>query len=565
MARSRRSRRSLLLAVSLVAAVVLAMGLTVWITYRAVVEWQETALELAIRRAATAVDLLVTALTRDMSAVQISVLSDTRANEVHLASPDSIHLVASAFARYPYPEVFFAWHPSSTSVTFYGRSDRYPPWMSRQAPTPSPVTVVIHPAIGQQLMSRVARDAGIGRQYATFNISLAGTKYQIVALLSYHDAFREQLKGVFGFMVNLDWVRDHYFRDVTTQVARISGTDKSIELTIVDSSGRRIGDVDAHRQGPSVGLRQFAILFFDRRLVAVDWPQDLARESWAAQAVISRDPALLAANAGARRTLVITGTTVVVLALGVMLSVLAMRATTELAEMRAEFVSTVTHELKTPIAAIQAISQTFASGRGITPETSRKHGRLALNETKRLRRLVDNLLAYARITDVTEAYSFEPVALHELVARTLHDFTSQLEYSTFDVRVDVPSGLPRVKADHAALSFALSNLIDNAIRYSKERQHLSITARRNGPHVLLHVADRGIGISDEEMPHITRKFFRGRRVDAGGSGLGLAIADRIVADHGGALMFESVVGHGTTVTMQLPLAEESNEEARADR
>lgn len=564
MARPRWSRRSLLLTASVVVAVCLAMGLTVWITYRALVEWQQTARELATRRAVTAVDLLVTALARDMSAVQISVLSDTRAHELP-SSPDAIDLVSSAFARYPYPEAFFAWHASPPSVVFYSRSDRYPSWMASTAPTPSPVTVVTNPVIGQQLVSRVKRDADLGRQYATFNMTFGGSNYQIVAQLSYHDAFREHLKDVFGFMVNLDWVRDHYFRDVSTQVARISGADKSVALMIVDSKGRTIVNVDAGTQGPPVGRRQFAILFFDRRVVAVDWPPDLGRESWTAQAVISRDPALLAADAGARRTLVITATTVLVLALAVMLSAWAMRATTQLAEMRAEFVSTVTHELKTPIATIQAISETFATDRGITPEISRKHGRLALNETKRLRRLVDNLLAYARITDVTEAYYFQPLAVHALVTRTLRDFTSQLEYGNFEVHVDVPSDLPRIKGHQAALSFALGNLMDNAIRYSRERRQLSVKAHRNGNAVIIEVADKGIGIADDEMPNITRKFFRGRRVDLGGSGLGLAIVDRIVAGHNGVLRFESVIGQGTKVSIGLPLAEEGNDEARANR
>ncbi len=545
----------------LVAGVGISMALTVSISYRAVTEWQRTAAQLAERRAETSVDLLVSALNRDMSAVQLSLLSGPNPDEIAL-SLDSVDLVASTFARYPYPEVFFTWRNSSSSasVTFFSRTDRNPSWMPQQrASNPSPVTIGIQPSIARPLLERMQRDAALGYRYAIFNIDLESRQYQVVALLSYADPFREQLKAASGFMVDLAWVRRNYFRELTHQVEGIGRTDARVALMIVDAHGDVIVDAQPGVHGNPVGRRQFPLFFFDRRVVAANWPQDLDREAWTAQAFVSQDPTLIAANTGARRTLAIVSVTTLVLAIGIILTVHAVRRTAQLAEMQSTFVSTVTHELKAPLALLQVTSQTFATDRGITPEVTRKHGRLALHEVKRLRRLIDNLLAYARITDVTEVYTFEPLDTGELVDLTLRDFASQLEYGGFDVRVDVPADLPPVRADRSAMSLAFGNLIDNAIRYSRERRQLDIEASCNGKDfVVLHVSDKGVGISDDEIPNLTRRFFRGRRADLGGTGLGLAIVDRIVTDHGGTLAFKSTVGEGTTVTVELPLAKDSN-------
>jgi signal transduction histidine kinase len=423
---------------------------------------------------------------------------------------------------------------------------------------PSPVTVGRQPSVASPLLERIQRDASLGYRYTVFNISLEGRRYQVIGLLSYSDPFREHPKAAFGFMVDLEWARQNYFPELVRQVSGIGSKDARLALMILDAQGDVVVNARPGVTGEPVGRRQFPTFFFDRRIVAATRPQGLDRESWTVQAVVSQDPTLIAANTGARRTLAIVSVTTIVLALGILLTAHGIRKASQLAEMQSTFVSTVTHELKTPLALIQAVSQTFATERGITPEITRKHGRLALHEVKRLRRLIDNLLAYARITDVTEAYTFEPVDLSELVDATLHDFASQLEYSGFDVQVDIPADLPAVRADRPALGLALGNLVDNAMRYSRERRQLRIDATWHGStFVALNVSDEGTGIAADELPKLTKRFYRGRRAEVGGTGLGLAIVDRIVSDHRGILSFRSAVGEGTTVTIQLRAARES--------
>src|SRR4029078_5211268 len=143
------------------------------------------------------------------------------------------------------------------------------------------------------------------------------------------------------------------------------------------------------------------------------------------------------------------------------------------------------------------------------------------------------------------AYAFEPVALEAIVDRSIKEFAANLAEAHFEVQVDMPEGLPAVNADPTALNLMLNNLLDNAIRYSKERRTLAITGRAAGEMVTLEVTDQGAGISAEDLPWVTRKFWRGPDSHKGGSGLGLAIVDRIVTDHGRTLEIRRGVGAGT--------------------
>jgi len=168
---------------------------------------------------------------------------------------------------------------------------------------------------------------------------------------------------------------------------------------------------------------------------------------------------------------------------------------------------------------------------------------------------VDNLLAYARITDVAHAYAFEPVALETVVDRSVREFAPNLTQGDFDVQVDLPEKLPPVLGDSTALNLMLNNLLDNAIRYSKNSRHVTIAGRAHQQTVTLEVADKGVGIPPEEIERVTRKFWRGRSSPTSGSGLGLAIVDRIVTDHRGSMEIRSTVGVGTSVIITLPVAE----------
>jgi signal transduction histidine kinase len=242
------------------------------------------------------------------------------------------------------------------------------------------------------------------------------------------------------------------------------------------------------------------------------------------------------------------------LTLGLVLTVRAARASAELSELRSDFVSAVTHEIKTPIASIRAIGDTIVSGRASGPVLV-ECAHLVVREAKRLTRLVDNLLAYSRITDITEAYLFEPMDLAILLREVLDGFDRQLRDLQFSVSVHVASDVPLISGDRTALRLAFDNIVDNAIRYSADVRSLTVTATAADGQVIVDVTDRGVGIPAAELPLVMRRFVRGRGAIAGGSGLGLTIAQRIVSDHHGTLVVTSDVGQGTTVRIALPRAQ----------
>src|SRR6185436_17809591 len=170
--------------------------------------------------------------------------------------------------------------------------------------------------------------------------------------------------------------------------------------------------------------------------------------------------------------------------------------------------------------------------------------------------LVDNLLALSRITDVTELYMFEPLAVDGLVDATLQSFGHQLAEAGFETHVEIPADLPPVRGDRTAMGLLLDNLVDNAIRYSSATKFLRVGAHRDNGRVVLEVSDKGRGIPEDEVDLVTRKFFRGRHLNTDGSGLGLAIVKRIVDDHDGELGIFSKVNVGTTISVALPVSKD---------
>jgi two-component system phosphate regulon sensor histidine kinase PhoR len=392
---------------------------------------------------------------------------------------------------------------------------------------------------------------GVGRfRYVTFDMTLGGQPYQIVARLVYADPLQETLDSVIGFTVNLAWVRQSYFSDILSQVAPIATVGSNLDIAVFDDKGQRVWGSENVRTALT---REFPLLFLDPSVSMVALKSEPAVRTWTIRTSQSTDSALLGAAQGADETLFAAGAAALTLVVGLILAIRAVRAGVALTAMRSDFVSSVTHELKTPLANINAMADTLAR-RPIGGETVRDYAALLMQEGKRLGRLVDNLLAYSRVTDVTEMYSFEPIAPTELIDDVLQNFRQPLSEREFSVEVDIPVDIPLVRADRTAMMLALDNLVDNAIRYSPREHFIRISAHRDGQNVVIAVHDRGAGIAADELSTVRRKFVRGRLAKASGSGLGLAIVSRIVADHRGRFVLDSEPGSGTTAKVYLPIA-----------
>jgi two-component system phosphate regulon sensor histidine kinase PhoR len=285
---------------------------------------------------------------------------------------------------------------------------------------------------------------------------------------------------------------------------------------------------------------------------ASDLPPDVDHTHWKLRVSASRDPMLLSATRRADTTLVATALAIVLCGVSLMLAYRAVLSGVTLAEMRSRFVSSVTHELKTPLANIRALAGTLARESTVSSDRYKAYPHLLIQEANNLSRLVDNLLAYARITDVTETYLFEAMAAAELVDEALRSFQPQIVEGSISLGVEMSHELPFVRADQRAMVLALRNLIDNAIRHAGTNGHVRISTSRADSRVFIEVRDDGSGISATRLAAVRESIASRTFSPTDGGGLGLAIVSKIVADHGGTLSVDSELGSGTRCMIGLP-------------
>jgi len=225
-----------------------------------------------------------------------------------------------------------------------------------------------------------------------------------------------------------------------------------------------------------------------------------------------------------------------------------------LSALRADFVSLVSHELRSPMASVIGSARTLEQRwRELSPEQRESFLALIAHETSRLAELIGDVLDTSRIESGTFSYSFEDVDL----ARLVRDSAAAAEHGQDEVTVEavVREPLPAVRGDRDRLRQVLVNLIDNAVKYSPPGDRVSVKAEQSDSRVVIEVRDRGPGISPEHQRLIFEKFGRANVAEHAkpGTGLGLFIARSIAEAHGGALEVRSAPGRGTTFRLSLPL------------
>jgi signal transduction histidine kinase len=538
----------------LAAGIVASAALLLWFGYRAIDEWRGTTTELALQRSSEAADLLLTALSRDMSGVQKTILGSQDLKPFSAAHPQEIsNIVASAFARYPYPESFFGWQAgqSHEGVVFFNRSDRRPRWAAvPREPSRFPVDIATEPSLAKPILDHVIVDAARGRPLSAFELEFQGATYQVVAQLRYSDLYREHVADVIGFIVDLQWVKERYFAELSSEVWQIGpGIERGLTLSVTDAAGRVAAGLPLPLDGNLTERRQFPLFFFDPDT----YGGQVAREEWTIAVSAAHDPAFTQAGRVANQMVIVGVTASIALVGALVLMARAQLARTKLANLRADFVSAVTHELKTPIATIQAAAETLSRDR-LSSMSFQACGHIVSMETKRLSHLVENFLAYSRITDIADSYTFESLEVSVLFNDVQQAFEAQLDQRGFELEMKIEPNTPCVRGDRLALGLLFNNLVDNAIKYSADDRELVVTAHAGKGGVCIQVIDSGRGIPADEIAGVTKKFVRGRGVSAAGTGLGLTIASRIANDHHGQLQIKSVVGKGTEVTVTLPAA-----------
>lgn len=235
----------------------------------------------------------------------------------------------------------------------------------------------------------------------------------------------------------------------------------------------------------------------------------------------------------------------------------------EASERRSEFVANVSHELRTPLTAIAGFIETL---RGPARDDAEARDRFLIimeRETRRMNRLVDDLLSLARVEDLERVRPLEDVNLAALLASVIRGLAPQAEARSVTLDLAVCDSAVTMPGDADQLTQVFANLVENAIKYGREGGTVRVALDRvdnaqilKGPGLRVTVSDEGEGIDPRHLGRLTERFYRvdsHRSRDMGGTGLGLAIVKHIVSRHRGRLRIESVIGRGSVFSVYLPL------------
>ncbi|MDI6710194.1 MAG: ATP-binding protein [Bacillota bacterium] len=230
--------------------------------------------------------------------------------------------------------------------------------------------------------------------------------------------------------------------------------------------------------------------------------------------------------------------------------------------MRREFVANVSHELRTPLTSLQGVLEAIQDGMLEDPGERERYVALAHRETLRLRRLIDDLLDLSRLQHGKASWEINAIDLADLSHRVAVQLRPYADKRQVGIDVEAPADLPPALGNEDRTAQVLTNLLENAIRFSPPGGRVTVTVADQEDRLLVQVADQGPGIPAKDLPHIWERFYRvekSRARDFGGTGLGLAIARQIVEAQGGEVNVKSKPGEGSVFSFTIPAA--SGEEA----
>jgi two-component system sensor histidine kinase SenX3 len=233
---------------------------------------------------------------------------------------------------------------------------------------------------------------------------------------------------------------------------------------------------------------------------------------------------------------------------------------------RRDFVANVSHELKTPVAAMGVLAEALLESAD-DPETVHHFGKKILTESQRLANMVGELIELSRLQGAEPLPDLDGVDVDSVVSEAISRHKVAADNADISVTTDAPSGF-RVLGDQSLLVTALANLISNAIAYSPNGSKVSISRRRRGDNIEIAVTDRGIGIARADQERVFERFFRvdkARSRATGGTGLGLAIVKHVAANHNGSIRLWSQPGTGSTFTLSIPAYPHTDEDEPADQ
>ena len=376
-------------------------------------------------------------------------------------------------------------------------------------------------------------------------------QYNTVHYVAVKDAAKHTV-GVLGFTLDRTYVREKLLPNAYRTIPAEEREKSLMDYVVVGVQSRETGDFlwssepfdwtqGDSQQRPRADARKLfdSALNFNFLLVKLKDKsiEQISREFWISNLVL------------------VLGLAVVMFG-GLLFTWRSVNREMELARLKSDFVSNVSHELKTPLALIRMFAETLELGRVRSAEKAQEYYTVMRRESERLTGLINNLLDFSRIEAGAKQYKFEPTSLPELVEQTLENYRYHLEEKGFKLEEKIDRELPEVAVDREAYSLCLLNLLDNAVKYSGDSRYVAVRLARENGSAKLEVEDRGIGIQRKDQEHIFEKFYRAGDPlvhNTKGSGLGLSLVQHVAQAHHGTVAVDSAPGQGSRFTLRVPI------------
>ena len=249
-------------------------------------------------------------------------------------------------------------------------------------------------------------------------------------------------------------------------------------------------------------------------------------------------------------------TLIFVLVFGALLIVRTIGHELEVLRVKSDFVSSVSHEFKTPLTSIRALMERLVDGKVQDPGKVEQYYSIIAKDTDKLTRLVNNLLDFSKIEEGKKEYGFSDTDIVRLATEQVQAFKKEQVLCGPDIRLEIAGDIPNLRADADSLSRALANLLSNAVKFTPAGKAIRVGLSSSPENVILDVEDEGIGIPPDEVEKVFEKFYQGKNAaaqSAKGTGLGLTLVKHVVEAHGGKILVESRLGQGSKFSLIFPI------------
>lgn len=397
--------------------------------------------------------------------------------------------------------------------------------------------LIFQESAAPNLLARVPRKIeNTGNVIRRYTLDIGGHTY-LVSILGEREENGKQVAGMWGILFNSERLKTHLLQPILQQQASL----ENICWILRDRDGVEILKSDISAPVPLTAKTNFVGNF-------PPWSLEFYQQN----------PPLFETLLTSRRSIYLYMFILLagILIFGLTLTLRIISHELELGKMKSDFVSTVSHEFKSPLTSIRQLSEMLQTGRVPSEERRQQYYNVLLEQSERLSLLIDNILDFAKMEEGKKEFEFKMVDMGSLLEEVVSTIQQQVRHEGFTIEVEFDKSLPSIKADRAAIIQAITNLIDNGIKYSAGSKKVYVRGFTENRYLIITVLDFGVGIKPEEIDKVFDRFYRGgneltRTVK--GSGLGLTLVKQIVQAHHGTVHVESEPGQGSTFSIRLPL------------